>query len=88
MHIPRKLEERRLQKAFLRYHDSRGWPALREELKRIGRTDLIGSGPNALIPAEDEVASTRHQRPGFKPKSGAAKRKGGVQAKAGPRKRR
>jgi uncharacterized radical SAM protein YgiQ len=97
MHIPRKLEERRLQKAFLRYHDSRGWPALREELKRIGRTDLIGSGPNALIPAEDEVPSKRHQRPGFKPKASAVKRKGGsptsstkpgTAKKAGPRKRR
>ena len=66
IHIPRKLEERRLQKAFLRYHDPKGWPALREELKRIGRADLIGSGPNALIPADDGTGNGRHARPGFK----------------------
>lgn len=65
IHIPRKLEERRLQKAFLRYHDPKGWPALREELKRIGRADLIGSGANALIPADDE-AGYKYGRPGFK----------------------
>lgn len=81
IHIPRKLEERRLQKAFLRYHDPKGWPALREELKRIGRADLIGSGPNALIPADDE-AGYKHGRPGFK--SNVAR----TNKNAGPRKRR
>jgi uncharacterized radical SAM protein YgiQ len=82
IHIPRKLEERRLQKAFLRYHDPKGWPALREELKRIGRADLIGSGPNALIPADDGTGNGRHARPGFK--SNVAR----TAKNAGPRKRR
>jgi uncharacterized radical SAM protein YgiQ len=82
IHIPRKLEERRLQKAFLRYHDPKGWPALREELKRIGRADLIGSGPNALIPADDGTGNGRHARPGFK--SNVAR----TAKKSGPRKRR
>ncbi len=53
MHIPRDLNERRLHKAFLRYHDPKSWPSLREELTRIGRQDLIGSGKNALVPAEE-----------------------------------
>jgi uncharacterized radical SAM protein YgiQ len=82
IHIPRKLEERRLQKAFLRYHDPKGWPALREELKRIGRADLIGSGPNALIPADDGTGNGRHARPGFK--SNVAR----TAKNSGPRKRR
>ncbi len=69
MHIPRDIAQRRLQKAFLRYHDAKNWPMLREELKAMGRTDLIGSGPNALIPAEDVSHRGRHvPRPGFKPK--------------------
>ena len=69
MHIPRDIAQRRLQKAFLRYHDAKNWPMLREELKAMGRTDLIGSGPNALIPAEDVSNRGRHvPRPGFKPK--------------------
>ncbi len=44
-------EQRRLHKAFLRYHDPKGWPLLREALIRMGRADLIGSGKQQLIPA-------------------------------------
>ncbi|NMM26660.1 MAG: YgiQ family radical SAM protein [Glaciimonas sp.] len=42
---------RKLHKAFLRFHDPANWPILREGLKRMGRTDLIGNGPRHLIPA-------------------------------------
>ena len=66
MNIPRDINQRRMHKAFLRYHDAKNWPMLREELKRMGRQDLIGSGPNALIPAEDDIGAKRVQRPGFK----------------------
>jgi len=48
--IAKKLEQRRLQKAFLRYHDAANWPMLREALQRMGRTDLIGSGEQHLVP--------------------------------------
>ena len=41
---------RRLHKAFLRYHDPNNWPLLRETLKRMGRSDLIGNGRHHLIP--------------------------------------
>ncbi len=47
----RSLKQRRLHKAFLRYHDSDNWPALREALKKIGRRDLIGNGPMHLVPS-------------------------------------
>ena len=50
VHIPRGLKVRRLHKAFLRWHDPENWPALRAALKRMGREDLIGSGPEHLIP--------------------------------------
>jgi len=49
--VPRGLRQRRLHKAFLRYHDANNWPMLREALRRMGRAHLIGSGPNHLIPA-------------------------------------
>jgi uncharacterized radical SAM protein YgiQ len=42
--------QRRLHKAFLRYHDPDNWPLLREALRRMGREDLIGHGPDCLIP--------------------------------------
>ncbi len=41
---------RKLHKAFLRYHDAENWPILREALKEMGRTDLIGNGKKHLIP--------------------------------------
>jgi uncharacterized radical SAM protein YgiQ len=49
--VPKKLPQRRLHKAFLRYHDANNWPLLREALKRMGRADLIGSGKRHLVPA-------------------------------------
>ncbi|HAW23667.1 MAG: YgiQ family radical SAM protein [Gammaproteobacteria bacterium] len=48
--IVKSEEQRRLHKAFLRYHDPKGWPMLREALQRMGRADLIGNGKNQLIP--------------------------------------
>jgi len=44
------LTQRRLHKAFLRYHDAENWPLLREALKRMGRADLIGPGKHQLVP--------------------------------------
>jgi len=44
------LKQRRLHKAFLRYHDAENWPLLRDALKRMGRADLIGNGKRHLIP--------------------------------------
>ncbi len=48
---PKGLRQRRLHKAFLRYHDPANWPLLREALKRLGRADLIGNGKRHLVPA-------------------------------------
>jgi uncharacterized radical SAM protein YgiQ len=44
--------QRRLHKAFLRWHDPDNWPLLREALTAMGRADLIGDGEKQLIPAE------------------------------------
>ncbi|MFO1400929.1 MAG: YgiQ family radical SAM protein [Steroidobacteraceae bacterium] len=49
--VPKGLRQRRLHKAFLRYHDANNWPLLREALRRMGRADLIGNGRHQLIPA-------------------------------------
>ncbi|PWV65908.1 putative radical SAM protein YgiQ [Plasticicumulans acidivorans] len=48
---PKGLKQRRLHKAFLRYHDAENWPLLREALKRMGRADLIGNGKHHLVPS-------------------------------------
>jgi len=97
MIVHTELKSRRVQKAFLRYHDPKSWPMLREALKEMGREDMIGSGKNALIPKE-EPAEHRHARlqnklgqsvrgrPGGKGGSGASAKPGsrsGAQAKSG-----
>jgi hypothetical protein len=46
----RGLSQRRLHKAFLRYHDPDNWPLLRKALKKLGRSDLIGNGKTHLVP--------------------------------------
>jgi uncharacterized radical SAM protein YgiQ len=51
VHIPKGLKVRRLHKAFLRWHDANNWPILRDALRRMGRSDLIGAGKQHLIPA-------------------------------------
>ena len=57
--IPRSMKQRKLHKAFLRYHDPKNWPLLREALRDMGRADLIGNGKHHLIPS-------------FQPKTGEA----------------
>jgi uncharacterized radical SAM protein YgiQ len=49
--IPKGIKQRRLHKAFLRYHDPNNWPVLREALRRMGRSDLIGNGKMQLVPS-------------------------------------
>ena len=66
--IPRSMKQRKLHKAFLRYHDPKNWPLLRDALKQMGRADLIGNGKHHLIPAyqpklgEEAKAKTNAKR--------------------------
>ena len=48
--IPRGTRQRRLHKAFLRYHDPDNWPLLRKVLTAMGRDDLMGPGTDKLLP--------------------------------------
>lgn len=44
------MAQRKLHKAFLRYHDPENWPALRKALRRMGKSRLIGNGKEHLVP--------------------------------------
>lgn len=59
LYTPRTLDQRRLQKAFLRYHDAKNWPFLRQALRDMNRSDLIGSGKHQLIPEEENKGQRR-----------------------------
>ncbi len=53
-------EQRKLHKAFLRYHDPKHWPVLRSALTRMGRADLIGDSEKHLIPKNQPKNTDYH----------------------------
>ncbi|EAR09385.1 YgiQ family radical SAM protein [Reinekea blandensis] len=61
--IVRKIEQRQLQKALLRYHDKQGWQMIREALNRLGMAHLIGHGEQHLVPPEDTGSDRRYRAP-------------------------
>jgi len=46
------LRAKKLQKSLLLYWSPEQWPLAREALREAGRADLIGHGPDALVPPE------------------------------------
>ncbi|WP_244538242.1 YgiQ family radical SAM protein [Methylobacterium sp. ap11] len=70
------LRQRRLHKAFLRYHDPENWPLLREALREMGRTDLIGPRPDQLVPFSQPPGTGLGAGKAGAAKSGAGKGRG------------
>ncbi len=70
--IPRGRRQRRLHKAFLRYHDPENWPLLREALRNMGRANLIGNGKHHLIP-NYQPAGTGRRPEGVRKQTGTGK---------------
>lgn len=64
--------QRRLHKAFLRYHDPVNWPLLRDALERMGRADLIGDDETHLIPAQQPDEGSRGYKAPRRKNSSAA----------------
>lgn len=60
--IVRSGRQRKLHKAFLRYHDPANWPILREALVAMGRADLIGPGKRHLVPPGQPGAGLHEPR--------------------------
>ena len=61
------MSQRKLHKAFLRYHAPENWPTLRKALKKLGRADLIGNGKHHLVPARQPARRHPVVPPGSKP---------------------
>src|SRR5262245_16068288 len=47
----RRLQDRKVQRALLQYFAPENWFTVQEALVQAGRRDLIGNGPECLIPA-------------------------------------
>jgi uncharacterized radical SAM protein YgiQ len=68
-------EQRKLHKAFLRYHDPVNWPLLRTALRALGRADLIGDRHDQLIPAQQPDENKGYQAPRRKNSTDAHERR-------------
>lgn len=64
VYIPSDPEEKRLQRAMLHFNKPENADLVRSALRRIGRTDLIGYGPEALVRPEDGAHSGRGAQKG------------------------
>ncbi|MBX2823122.1 MAG: YgiQ family radical SAM protein [Gammaproteobacteria bacterium] len=71
--VAKSPHQRRLHKAFLRYHDPNNWPMLRKALKAMGREDLIGNRRDQLIPAYQPKTDGSYQSPRRKNSTAAAR---------------
>ena len=82
---PRLAKIRKLHKALLRYHDPNNWEAIREGLKRMGRSDLIGNGPQHLVPRTDGTSAqiNKHRRDETPPLKVMAKKFGHKKLRVG-----
>jgi uncharacterized radical SAM protein YgiQ len=71
--IPRGIRQRRLHKAILRYHDPKNWAQIREALVDMGMKNLIGKGPQCLVPAASHAESSRSAPKAARGKQGMTK---------------
>jgi uncharacterized radical SAM protein YgiQ len=74
----RNARQRRVHKAFLRYHDANNWPLLREALKQMGRADLIGNGRQQLIPSFQPAGTGTRRTPACAEAKTAPRSRAGV----------
>lgn len=68
VYVPRAAEEKAMQRALLQYFDPAKRALARQALQKAGRRDLIGFGPDALVPpmpgAAPRAGQARPQRGG------------------------
>ncbi len=59
VYIPRSYEEKSVQRALLQWYKKENAETVRRALYRIGRQDLIGYGPNCLVPPRSPQKSAK-----------------------------
>jgi hypothetical protein len=60
--VAKHLRDRKLQRALLQFFKPENYFEVRKALEQAGRTDLIGSGCDALIPAHPPQEALRARR--------------------------
>ncbi len=64
IYVPRTPEEKAEQRALLQYFKPENHEKIRRALLHAGRRDLIGNGPNCLVPAAPQTAQPKTARSG------------------------
>ncbi len=62
IYVPRKPEEKKLQRIMLQYFKKENRDLVEKALTIAKRRDLIGNGPNCLIPPSDKYVANRQGR--------------------------
>ena len=64
VYVARNLRDRRMQRALMQFFKPENYFEVRKALEEAGRTDLIGGGCDALIPAQPpkEALKARRER--------------------------
>lgn len=77
VYVARTAEEKAMQRALLQYFVPANRPMVRKALQKAGRADLIGNGPDCLVPASPGAAPapSGHASPGARGKGRPDKRK-------------
>jgi len=85
VYVPRGGRERRLQKALLQFFKPENYADVREALEEADRLDLVGDGPECLIPSRPPKITAGEKRPprrgketstaGYRPHRKTAKRR-------------
>src|SRR3954447_25091863 len=52
VHVAKGMRDRKMQRALMQFFKPENWFTVREALLEAGRSDLIGSGCDCLIPAQ------------------------------------
>jgi hypothetical protein len=62
VYVARQLQDRKLQRALMQFFKPENYFEVRKALEEAGRTNLIGSGCDALIPAQPPKEALRSRR--------------------------
>jgi Domain of unknown function (DUF3362) len=62
VYVARQLRDRKLQRALMQFFKPEHYFEVRKALEQAGRTDLVGSGCDALIPAQPPKEALRARR--------------------------
>lgn len=79
--VPRTPQEKAMQRALLQFKRPQNFPLVRQALRQAGREDLIGTGPNCLVPPEGvktaaEYAQIRREKKARQERREIRERKG------------